>query len=173
MATLKWLMSVARAESGSKVQSGRGVTDRPGSACAAHPGAMRPLPTAPGLRNQRTSAGANRPSSSASLSRGTSAAWNRPVDRSTQATPTGALPSGRASADKVIGPVRVQHVVFGEGAGRDDAGDLALDQPLGQSGIFHLIADGDAMAGVQQFAEIGVEVLMAESRPSGTTYHGW
>ena len=42
--------------------------------------------------------GASRPSSSASAVQGTSAAWNWPVDSSTQARPTGRVAAGGASA---------------------------------------------------------------------------
>ncbi len=66
--------------------------------------------------------------------------------------------------DEIIGPLRVEQRIFGEGARRDDAGDLALDQPLGQRGVLDLVADGDAMAGVQQPGEINFEVLRAEAR---------
>ncbi len=62
-----------------------------------------------------------------------------------------------------IGPSRIQHVVFGEGAGGDDAGDFAANQSFGKGGVFDLVANGDALARVEQFPQIGVEVLMAKA----------
>ena len=55
---------------------------------------------------------------------------------------------------QVIVLVRAQQVRVDRGAGRDDAGDLALDQLLGQLGIFHLVADGDAIALLDQARDV-------------------
>ena len=40
------------------------------------------------------------------------------------------------------------------GAGRDDAHDLAFDQSLGGFGIFHLVADGDAISLLDQARDV-------------------
>ena len=39
-----------------------------------------------------------------------------------------------------------QHRAFRHGAGRHDADDVALDEPLGQRRVLHLLADGDLVA---------------------------
>ncbi len=41
------------------------------------------------------------------------------------------------------------------GAGREDAGDLAADDGLGGLGVFHLLAERDAIALAQQALEVG------------------
>ena len=49
----------------------------------------------------------------------------------------------------MVGPARIEQVVLGDGAGRDDAGDFAADQALGLGRVLDLVADGDAMAGLR------------------------
>ena len=62
-------------------------------------------------------------------------------------------------------------MLFGEGgvesgAGGEDAGDFAADDFFGELGVFHLVADGDAVA----FAEKAIEVVF--SGVVGDAAHG-
>ena len=77
----------------------------------------------------------------------------------------GALPGSRYGRQVVI-LVRAQQVRVGGGAGRDDAGDLALHQLLRHRRIFHLVADGDAVALLNQPRDI------AFGRMVGHAAHG-
>ena len=78
-------------------------------------------------------------------------------------------PSRRGEGDEVVGLPRIEQAVVGERAGRDDAGDLAADEPaLGLGGVLDLIADGDAMAGLEELAEVVFEGVVREARPSAT-----
>ena len=45
---------------------------------------------------------------------------------------------------------------FGGGAGRHDAGDFAPDQFLGHARVFHLVADGDAEAFLDQARNVAL-----------------
>ena len=49
-------------------------------------------------------------------------------------------------------------------ARRHQLSDAALDQFLGQLGVFQLVADGHALAGTDEFGQIGVEGVMGEAR---------
>ena len=67
---------------------------------------------------------------------------------------------------KVIVLMRAQQVRVSSGAGRDDARDLALDQLLAGAGRFHLIADGDAIALLNEARDVPF------GRMIGNTAHG-
>ena len=70
-------------------------------------------------------------------------------------------------AGKVIVAALVEHGAFRDGAGRDDADDVALDQTLCQRRILHLLADGDLVAAGDQTGDIalgGVEGHAAHGR---------
>jgi hypothetical protein len=62
--------------------------------------------------------------------------------------------------------VRAQGQRIGGGAGRDDARDFALDQLLGDRGIFHLVADGYAVALLDEARDV------AFGRVIGDAAHG-
>ena len=47
---------------------------------------------------------------------------------------------------EIVRPPLLEHGALGHGAGRDDADDVALDQPLRQRRVLHLLADGDLVA---------------------------
>ena len=48
----------------------------------------------------------------------------------------------------------VEEGFFGEGAGCDDPCDVPLDEAFGLCGVFDLVADGDAVSGGDESAEI-------------------
>ena len=56
----------------------------------------------------------------------------------------------RHDRDEVVGRPRVEQPVVGDGARRDDAGHLAVDDLLLGVGLLHLLADGDAVAGAEE-----------------------
>ncbi len=61
---------------------------------------------------------------------------------------------------EVVILVRTQSEGVGGGAWSDDAGDLAPDEFLGGGGVFHLVADGHAVALLDQARDVafgGVE----------------
>ncbi len=68
-------------------------------------------------------------------------------------------PRVRRKGGKVIGLTWVEQIVLGESAGSDDARNLSTDQSLGQSWILDLVADGDAVSGAEEVAQVGVEGL--------------
>ena len=51
-------------------------------------------------------------------------------------------------------PLGFEADVLDGGPGRVDAGDGTLDKPLGGSGVFDLIAEGDLVALVQELADV-------------------
>lgn len=51
-------------------------------------------------------------------------------------------------------PLGFEADVLNGGPGRVDAGDGTLDKPLGGSGVFDLIAEGDLVALVQELADV-------------------
>ncbi len=63
-------------------------------------------------------------------------------------------PIRRHHGRQVVILVRAQHLRVHRGAGRDDAGDLAPDKLGGGAGNFHLIADGDAVALLDQARDV-------------------
>ena len=60
----------------------------------------------------------------------------------------------RQHGREVVVLMRAQHLRVHRRAGRDDARDLALDKFLGRAGGLHLIADGDAIAFLDQARDI-------------------
>ncbi len=57
----------------------------------------------------------------------------------------------------MVAAPRVEQVLLGQGAGGDDARHLAADQPPGLGGVLELLADGDAVAGVEQPGQVAVQ----------------
>ena len=49
------------------------------------------------------------------------------------------------------------------GAGREDAGDFAADDLLGELGVLHLLADGDAVALMQQAGDVGFDGVVGNA----------
>src|SRR5262249_49126517 len=121
--TPKWRNRAARAGPGAKVQSGRGGRGR---------GAGAPAPPAAG-------GGGGGPRGEA-LGRGQPAQLvgeALPGDVGRLELPGGQFHPGQADrlaarpdGHEVVGAARVEEVILGEGTGRDDAGDLAADEPL-------------------------------------------
>ena len=62
----------------------------------------------------------------------------------------------------------VEHVVVHRHAGRNEFGDAALDQFLGEFGVFQLVADGHTHAGTYQFGQISVEGMIGETGHLGS-----
>jgi len=90
-----------------------------------------------------------------------------PVETSTAARPTGAgsgasslavLASARHRRHVVRRP-RLQQLVFDDGPGSDHLGDGAVDEPGRLLGVFDLIAEGDAVAGIEERSEVGRGVV--------------
>ena len=48
-------------------------------------------------------------------------------------------------------------------AGRDELGDAALDEFLGELGVLELVADGNSLAGAHELGQVGVEGMMWKS----------
>ena len=78
-------------------------------------------------------------------------ARNSPVEISTWARPA-RVESRKTAARKLFSCERSTRVH--RGAGGDDAGDFAVDQFLGEARIFGLIADGDAVAFLDQACDV-------------------
>ena len=53
----------------------------------------------------------------------------------------------------------IEQVILGNRSRRDDARHLAFHEALRLRGILDLIADGDAKAGLEQFVQIGFELM--------------
>src|SRR6266545_3490049 len=58
---------------------------------------------------------------------------------------------------QVVRPARVEQVVLGGRAGRDDAHDLTPHKSLSRYGIFDLIADDDAVTRSHELVDVAVE----------------
>ncbi len=58
---------------------------------------------------------------------------------------------------------RIEQCVVGQRARRDDAGDLAFHQALGQLRIFDLFADRGPITGGDDLAQVAVQLMMGES----------
>ena len=56
-----------------------------------------------------------------------------------------------------------QYVVIEGYAGSYELGDTALDELLGEFGIFELFADGHALAGTYQAGQIAIQGMVRES----------
>ena len=63
---------------------------------------------------------------------------------------------------KVVLPLG-QGGLIRHGTGGDDARDFALDQPLGQGGILHLLADGHTIAFFDQAGDIGIHRVIGHA----------
>ena len=71
-----------------------------------------------------------------------------------------------ADGGEDVGGVVVEQVLVDERAGGEDGGDAALDDGVlgfGFRGVFQLVADGDAEAGVDQLAGVGVELVVGDA----------
>ena len=88
------------------------------------------------------------PAHAAASASSTSVTRNSPVEISTCAIPA-REPLLRHRREIVV-LMRAQQVRIGRRARRDDAGDLAADQFLARPGLFHLLADGHAIALLDQ-----------------------
>src|SRR5436190_8082266 len=62
--------------------------------------------------------------------------------------------SGASHGGEVVVLARAHEVRVHGSAGCDDAGDLALDELPGDLGVFYLIADGDAVAALDQSRDV-------------------
>ncbi len=66
-------------------------------------------------------------------------------------------------AGEIVGACGLEHRVGQDGAGGDDAGDLALDDALGLRGVFHLVAEGDFLAGAEELGEVEVDGVVGDA----------
>ena len=64
---------------------------------------------------------------------------------------------------EIVGARGLEHRIGQHGAGGDDAGDLALDDALGLGGIFHLVAEGDLLAGAQELGQVEVDGVVGDA----------
>ncbi len=65
---------------------------------------------------------------------------------------------------KVVVAFSVEHVVFKHGSRRDNPRHLALDQPFGVLGVFHLIHDGDTPPLVDQAGDVTLRRVVRDAR---------
>ena len=75
---------------------------------------------------------------------------------------------------KIVGLALLEHRGVRDRAGRDHADHVALDEPLRRRGVFHLLADGDLVALLDQPRDVGlrrVERHAAHRRPLGGVFH--
>ena len=71
------------------------------------------------------------------------------------------LTIGVQGTEEVVA-VRAEGRIDG-GAGGEDAGDLAANDLLGELGVFHLLADGDAVALAQKAGDVGLGGVVGDS----------
>ena len=69
----------------------------------------------------------------------------------------------RRDGGQVVALAGIEEGVVGDRAGRDDACHFALDQTLGQLGVFDLFADGRAEAGGDEFAQVAFQLVVREA----------
>ncbi len=69
----------------------------------------------------------------------------------------------KMNGDEVMGALGVQQGIVEHRAGGDDPDDVAFHQPLGLPGIFHLLANGDFLSGLDQFGDVKVGGVMGDS----------
>ena len=74
----------------------------------------------------------------------------------------GAMPDARDGREVVV-LVRAEGERIGGGAGRDHARDFALDQFLGERGIFHLVADGYAVALLNEARDVAFSGVIGDA----------
>ena len=67
----------------------------------------------------------------------------------------------------VIAALLLQHGAVGHGSGRDDADDVPLDQPFGQGGVFHLLADGDLIPLLNEFGNVSLSAVIGHPAHGG------
>src|SRR5439155_22070702 len=63
---------------------------------------------------------------------------------------------------EVVGPTRVEQVFLGDRARGDDVDDLAADEALGRGRVLDLVADGDAVPGLHELADVDVEGVVGK-----------
>ena len=149
--------SVLRACSGWKSHEGRVVIARPG-----WPRSVRTQGASRLSSETRISAGLSRAISSASSVRETPVSENRPgreLDPG-QAELAPDLDDGR----QVVGRLRVEQLLVGQRARRDDADDLALDQPLGEPRVLDLLADRRPLARLDELGQVRLERRVGKPR---------
>ena len=78
----------------------------------------------------------------------------------------------REDCGDVVRGFSVEEGVFGEGAGGDDAGDLAADEPLGGLGVFSLLADGGLESGADDLGQVVVERVVGYAAHGHTCAFG-
>lgn len=69
---------------------------------------------------------------------------------------------GGCQACEEVALARVEHLVVGKRSRRDDSSDFPTDEPFGFFGVFNLIADGGSESGLNEFLEVGVELVIWE-----------
>ena len=68
------------------------------------------------------------------------------------------FPSDAERTDKIVARL-IQHTAFQHGAGGDNADDVALDKPLCERRILHLLADGHLVPLRNQPGDIGLRAV--------------
>ena len=61
---------------------------------------------------------------------------------------------------QVVGPLRLQHRVLEDRAGRHHPRHFPLDDVLGEAGVFHLVADGDPIPLRNQASDIALDGMV-------------
>ena len=64
----------------------------------------------------------------------------------------------------------LQHTAFRDGAGGDNPGYLPLHQPLGQSRVLRLLADGDLIALAYQSGDVGIHGVVGDTAHGGLLF---
>ena len=159
-----WPASAA-AVSSEKAQAGRRVTIIRSSSCRGSGAASSA---------SRHSAGAMRASWSANCAGGKTGGHEPARGQLDPGQPSRL--ARRATAARKVARARIQQGVVGDGAGRDDPRHLALDQPLGQLGVFDLLADGGPQAGGDQLAQVAFQLMVGKAGHGdgvGALCRGW
>ena len=72
-------------------------------------------------------------------------------------------PGARRDRGQVVVLARAHQVGVHGGAGGDDAGDLALDEFLGEPRVLHLVADGDAVSFLDEARDVAFGGMVGDA----------
>ena len=76
----------------------------------------------------------------------------------------GLTDGGDGERDEVVVGARLERLVVGHEAGRDDAGHAPLDHPFGAGRVFELVADGHMVALRDEAADVAVRRMVGDAR---------
>lgn len=71
--------------------------------------------------------------------------------------------AGGGEAGEIVVGLLVEEVALDDGAGGDDADDLALDEALGGGGVAHLLAEGDLVALRDELREVAIDGVVRDA----------